>query len=118
MPCSTKLNVSVLTPSESKLFEPKPLTISGLSKIFTESENIFWPILSFKNEVPLEIEEDDIALAKVLNIPFAILLSKIIGILSLPIFFGLNFLIVCSADILPNSSALLISFKWHLLVYS
>ena len=91
MPCSTNFNVSVLTPSESKLFEPNPFNMSGLSKILIESENIFWPILSFRNEVPLEIAEDVIALAKVLNIPLAILLSKIIAIFSLPIFFGLNF---------------------------
>ena len=55
--------------------------------------------------------EEDIAPAKVLNIPFAILLSKIIGIFSLPIFFGLNFLIVCLEANLPNSSAFLISFR-------
>ena len=83
--------------------------MSGLSKIFIEFENIFWSILSFKNEVPLEIEEDDIALAKVLNMPLAILLSKIIAIFSLPIFFGLNFLRVFSAAALPNSSALFMS---------
>ena len=59
--------------------------------MFRSFENIFWFILSFKNDVPLEIAEDDIALAKVLNIPFAILLSKIIGILSLPIFLGSTF---------------------------
>ena len=85
--------------------------MSGLSKILIESENIFWLILSFKNEVPLEIEEDDIAPAKVLNIPLAILLSKIIAIFSLPIFFGLNFLIVFSAAAFPNSSALFTSSK-------
>ena len=60
-------------------------------------------ILSFKKEVPLEIAEEDIALAKVLKIPFAILLSNIKGIFSLPIFFGLSFLIVCSAANFPNS---------------
>ena len=54
--------------------------------MFILSENIFWFILSFKKEVPLEIAEDDIAPAKVLKIPFAILLSKIIAIFSLPIF--------------------------------
>ena len=68
--------------------------------------------------MPLEIAEDVIALAKVLNIPFAILLSKIIAIFSLPIFLGLNYLIVCSAATFPNSSALLMSFRWHLRVYS
>ena len=44
----------------------------------------------------LEIADEDIAPAKAPNIPFAILLSNIILIFSLPIFFGLNFLIVCS----------------------
>ena len=73
--------VLVFTPSESKIREPRPFNISGLSKIFISSENIFWFILSFKKEVPREMAEDDIALAKVLKIPFAILLSKIIAIL-------------------------------------
>ena len=59
----------------------------------------------------VEIAEDKIALAKAPNIPFEILLSKIIAIFSLPIFFGLNFLIVCSAAALPSSSAPLISFR-------
>jgi hypothetical protein len=36
--------------------------------------------------VPLAIDDADIALAKTLNIPFEILLSKIILIFSLPIF--------------------------------
>ncbi len=70
------------------------MSISGLSKTLIVSENIFWLTLSFKKEVPLDIADDEIALAKVLNIPLAILLSKIIAIFSLPIFFGLNFLIV------------------------
>ena len=68
--------------------------MSGLSKTLIESENIFWLTLSFKKEVPLDIADDEIALAKVLNIPLAILLSKIIAIFSLPIFLGLNFLIL------------------------
>ena len=68
--------------------------MSGLSKILIESENIFWLTLSFKKEVPLDMADDEIALAKVLNIPLAILLSKIIAIFSLPIFLGLNFLMV------------------------
>ena len=85
-PCSTSFKVSVLTPSESKLLEPKPFFISGLSIILILSEKIFSLILSFKKEVPLEIAEEDIALAKVFNKPFAILLSKIILIFSLPIF--------------------------------
>ena len=68
--------------------------MSGLSKTLIESENIFWLTLSFKKEVPLDIADDEIALAKVLNIPLAILLSKIIAIFSLPIFLGLNFLMV------------------------
>ena len=68
--------------------------MSGLSKTLIESENIFWLTLSFKKEVPLDIADDEIALAKVLNIPLAILLSKIIAIFSLPIFLGLNYLMV------------------------
>ncbi len=67
----------VITPSESKLLEPRPLSISGLSKMVISSENIFWLILSFKKEVPLVIVEDAIALAKVPKIPFAIRLSNI-----------------------------------------
>ena len=41
MPCSTNFSVSVLTPSESKLCEPNPFNISGLSEMLTEFENIF-----------------------------------------------------------------------------
>ena len=67
----------VFTPSESKLLEPRPFNISGLSKISISFENIFWFILSFKKEVPREIAEDDIAPAKVLKIPFAILYQKL-----------------------------------------
>jgi len=58
----------------------------GLSKIFIEDENISSLILSFKNEVPLAMEDADIALAKTLSTPFEILLSKIILIFSLFIF--------------------------------
>ena len=65
------------------------------------NEDIFSFILSFKNEVPLAIEDADIALAKTLNIPFEILLSKIILIFSLSIFLGFNFCIVFFAAILP-----------------
>ena len=56
------------------------------------------------------------ALANALNIPFAILLSKIILIFSLPILFELSFFIVFSAATLPNSFGFLISFKYRLLV--
>ena len=62
--------------------------------------------------------DEEIALAKVLNIPVAILLSKIIAIFSLPIFCGLYFLIVWSAANLPNSSASSRSLRKHLLEYS
>ena len=48
------------------------------------------------------MDDADIALAKELNNPFEILLSKIILILSLPIFLGLSFCIVCSAAIFPR----------------
>ena len=82
------------------------------------SENIFWLTLSFKKEVPLDIADEEIALAKVLNTPLAILLSKIIAIFSLPIFFGLNFLMVWLAAKLPNSSASSRSLRKHLLEYS
>ena len=68
--------------------------MSGLSKTLILSEKIFWLTLSFKKEVPLDIADDEIALAKVLSIPLAILLSKIMAIFSLPIFLGLNYLIV------------------------
>jgi hypothetical protein len=78
----------------SKYREPNPLAILGLSKIFIEGENMSSLILSFRNEVPLAIEDADIALAKELNIPFEILLSKIILIFSLSIFCGFNFCIV------------------------
>ena len=44
--------------------------MSGLSKTLIESENIFWLTLSFKKEVPLDIADDEIALAKVFNIPW------------------------------------------------
>ena len=81
-----------MTPSVSKLLDPWPFIMSGLSQILIVSEKIFWLILSFKNDVPLEITDADIAPAKVLSRPLAILLSKIIAIFSLPIFFGLNFL--------------------------
>ena len=67
------------------------MSISGLSKTLIVSEKIFWLTLSFKKEVPLDIADDEIALAKVLSIPLAILLSKIIAIFSLPIFWGLIF---------------------------
>ena len=55
--------------------------------------------------------DEDIALAKELNNPFAILLSKIILIFSLPIFLGLSFFIVCSAAIFPRFLGSIISFK-------
>ena len=57
-------------------------------------ENTFLFTWSLRNEVPLAIAEDDIAPAKALNIPFAILLSKIILSFSLSILSGLSFLIV------------------------
>ena len=69
--------------------------------MFIEGENISSLILSFKNEVPLAIEDADIALAKTLSIPFEILLSKIILIFSLFIFWGFNFCIVFYAAIAP-----------------
>ena len=87
------------------------MTRSGLSKILIELEKICWSILSFKKDVPLAIADEDIALAKELNNPFAILLSKIILILSLPIFLGLSFFIVCSAAIFPRFLGSIISFK-------
>ena len=85
------MRVSDLIPSESKFFDPKPLIISGLSIIFIELENICSLILSLRNEVPLAIAEDEIALAKVPSIPFAILLSNTTLNFSLPIFLDLIF---------------------------
>ena len=76
---------------KSKTIDEIPLTKSGLSKILIDSEKICWSILSFKNDVPLAIADEDIALAKELSNPLAILLSKIMLILSLSIFFGLSF---------------------------
>ena len=61
--------------------------------------------------MPLEIADEDIAPAKALKIPLAILLSNIKEIFSLPIFFGLSFLIVSSAADFPNASASLISLR-------
>ena len=58
-------------------------------------------ILSLRNEVPLAIEDADIALAKELNIPFEILLSKITLIFSLSIFCVFYFCIVFFAAISP-----------------
>ena len=58
----------------------------------------FYP---FKNEVPLAIEDADIAPANELNIPFEILLSKTILIFSLSIFLGFNFCNVFFAAIVP-----------------
>ena len=53
--------------------------------------------------MPLAIDDAEIAPAKALRNPFEILLSKIILNLSLPIFLGLSFFIVCSAAIFPSS---------------
>jgi len=47
--------------------------------------------LSLRNDVPLAIEEAEIAPAKEPRNPFEILLSKIILSLLLPIFLGLSF---------------------------
>jgi len=52
-----------------------------------EDENISSSILPFKKDVPLAIDDADIAFAKTPNIPFEILLSKIMLIFSLSIFF-------------------------------
>ena len=74
---------------------------SSISSSNLTEENISSFILSFKNDVPLAIDEADIALAKTLNIPFEILLSKMILILSLSIFRGFSFCIVFFAAIVP-----------------
>ena len=66
---------------------------------FNDFEKTCCSILSFKNEVPLAIADDEIALAKALKKPLAILLSKIIFNFSLPIFCGLSFFIVLQEHI-------------------
>jgi len=110
-PQSINFNVSDFTPSESNNCEPIPLTKSGLSKTFNDFEKTCCSILSFKNEVPLAIADYEIALAKALKKPLAILLSKIILNFSLPIFCGLSFFIVFSAVIFPSSDGFFISPK-------
>ena len=87
----------------------KAFTLIDTGGYVEQSEDIFQKEID--KPVTLAIEEADIALAKALNIPFEILLSKIMLIFSLPIFLGLNFLIVCFAALLPRSVACLISDK-------
>ena len=77
--------------------------------ILIEFEKIGWFNLSLRNDVPLAIDDADIAPAKELRNPFEILLSKIILSLSLPIFLGLSFFIVCSAAFFPIQLMLLIN---------
>ena len=62
--------------------------------ILIEFEKIGWFNLSLRNDVPLAIDDADIAPAKELKNPLEILLSKIILSLSLPIFLGLSFFMV------------------------
>ena len=73
------------------------MTKSGLSITLIELEKICWFSLSLRNDVPLAIADAEIAPANELKNPLEILLSKIILSLSLPIFLGLSFFIVCSA---------------------
>ncbi|MBD1148469.1 hypothetical protein IDH11_01430, partial [Pelagibacterales bacterium SAG-MED30] len=42
---STKFNVSILTPSESKFLEPKPFNISGLHSYYSKENEIYKNIL-------------------------------------------------------------------------
>ena len=67
-------------------------------------EKIFLFNLSFKNQVPLPNDEADIARANGPNKLLATRCSKIIGIFSLSIFLGFNFLMARSAACFLTSS--------------